>query len=51
MKVIKSNLTGKDKHAVKVEDQLIIKLIGRLKDKSITIIYISTEYIRNAHTQ
>ena len=37
---IGKNLIGKDKHTVKVVDETLIKLIGRLNDKNSKIIYI-----------
>ena len=38
-------LTSKGKHKEKVVDQLLIKLVGRLKDKSNKIIYINNEQL------
>ena len=39
-------LTGKGKHIVKVGNHSLIKLVGRLKDKSSKIIYIHIKQLR-----
>ena len=40
-------LIGKGKYTVMVEDQPLIKLIGRLKDKSSNTIYIHNKQLRS----
>ena len=48
MKITKEkNLIGKGKYIVKTVDQPLIKLVGRLKDKSSKLIYIHN--IHNIH--
>ena len=48
MKITKGkNLMGKGKHIVKVVNQPLPKLIGRLKDKSSKIVYIYNKQLRD----
>ena len=41
------NLIGKGKYTLKVVDQPLIKLVGRLKNKICKIIYIHNKCLRN----
>ena len=52
MKITKEkNLIGKRKNTVKVVDQPLIKLVGRLKHKSNKIIYIHNKCLRDTQSK
>lgn len=51
MKNIKGkNFIGKGKHGIKVVDQLLVNVVGRLKDKSSKTIYRHSQYLRDSKT-
>ena len=45
-----NNFDGKSKYTEKLVNQLCIKLVGRLKDKSGKIIYIHSKQLRDTQT-
>lgn len=44
------NCIGKGKHGVKVGYQLLINVVGRLKDESSKTIYRHSQYLRDTKT-
>ena len=51
MKIMKGKISlVRGKHGVKLVAQLLINLVGRLKDKSSKTIYVKNKYLRNTHT-
>ena len=45
------NHIGKGKHTAKIVNQPLIKLVGRLKDKSSKIIYVYNKQLQDTHMQ